>query len=128
MWEDGAKERIRIDGGRAAYKPLNGLFMSLMANIPNIILAVLINVGFFLGREGGAFEFVWAGSLYYVTKAIAIVWQSMYSGLISLYSPNNPIAFFIIILPALAVSFGGYFFGLNNFRLTGAIRSAGKKK
>ena len=27
IWERGGKERIRIDGGRAAWKPLYGLYM-----------------------------------------------------------------------------------------------------
>ena len=33
IWEKGGQDRIKIDGGRAARKPLKGLMISLVANI-----------------------------------------------------------------------------------------------
>ena len=38
-WEYGAKDKIRIDGGRMEPKPFKGALMSLIANLPNFALA-----------------------------------------------------------------------------------------
>lgn len=121
MWEEGAKYKIRVDGGRAVYKPLNGLYMSLCANIPNIILAVLILIGYIFGqREGFAME--WAGNLYAAVSFIARIWQAMYLGLIQLYSPYNPIGFVLIILPALFTCTLSYYMGIKEFRFSNLLK------
>ena len=44
IWERGGQDRIKIDGGRAYRKPLTGLWIGLVANIPNFILAILVLV------------------------------------------------------------------------------------
>lgn len=117
IWEEGGKERIRIDGGRAPMKPLRGLWVSLIANIPNIILALLIIIGHYFGVKGGAFEFEWAGNIKVIGRSIAIFYEGMYTGLVNTYSPNNPFGYLFIILPGLVVSTVGYVTGVNNFRL-----------
>ena len=38
-WENGAKDKIRVDGGRMEPTPYRGLLCSLLANIPNFILS-----------------------------------------------------------------------------------------
>lgn len=131
MWEEGAKYQIRVDGGRAPYRPLNGLYMSLCANIPNIILAVLILVGYFFGRADGM-GMEWAANLNVVASTIARFWEAMYLGLIQLYSPYNPIAFALVILPALFVSTMSYYLGIKQFRFSSLFKlnqpqPAGKK-
>lgn len=116
MWEEGAKYKIRVDGGRAPYKPLNGLYMSLCANIPNILLAVLILIGYLFGSKNGMFAMEWAGNLYTVTKLIAGLWEAMYLGLIRLFSPYNPIAYLLVIFPAVFVCTLSYYLGIREFR------------
>ena len=44
LWERGGQDRIRVDGGRAKREPLKGLWIILAANIPNIVIALLILV------------------------------------------------------------------------------------
>ncbi|MBR6808455.1 MAG: hypothetical protein IKM46_08790 [Clostridia bacterium] len=122
MWEEGGKERIRIDGGRAEMKPLRGLWVSLIANIPNMILALCIVVGTIFGHENGPFSWTWAGSLNGICKAIAVFWEGMYTGLIRTYSPYNPIAYVLVIFPAVFVSTGAYYLGVNNKKLLGFLR------
>ena len=114
MWEAGATEKIRIDGGRADYKPLKGLVISLFANIPNFLLALLIIIGFIFGNKNGPFAMQWGGNLLVGAKFAALIWESMYNGIVMLYSPNNPIIFVLMILPSLAVCSIGYFLGLRN--------------
>ncbi len=44
-WEIGAKDKLRIDAGRMPMKPAKGLLLSLFANVPNFISALLIGIG-----------------------------------------------------------------------------------
>ena len=94
MWEEGGKERIRVDGGRAAFKPLRGLCIALVANIPNIILAVLIIFGNIFGGLNGPFAWEWAGNIGALAGTIARLYEAMYLGLVQVFAPYNPIAFF----------------------------------
>lgn len=112
LWDTGARDRIRIDSNRLAYRPYMGFVMSLFAAIPNFILAILITVGVIFGRDGGA---EWANNLEGIAKAIAIFWESPYDGLIMLYSPHNPIAYWLIPLPAMISAGLGYYAGVHNF-------------
>ncbi len=116
VWEHGGQDRIRVDGGRAAYKPFTGLKISLVANIPNILFAVLIIIGWFFGRKDGpAME--WAGNLYFICNMLGRIWHGMYIGLIQTFSPNNPIAHLLVVLPALFICTLGYWLGLTNRRI-----------
>ena len=140
IWERGGKERIRIDGGRAAWKPLYGLYMGLLANIPNFLLAVLVLIGKIFGSIDGPFGYEWAGNLYAIVNVITRLWNAMYLGLIQTYSPYNPIVHFLDILPALVVCALGYYFGLENVRIfsifdlkppkteTGSVKKPTEKK
>lgn len=130
MWDLGARDIIRVQGNRAEYHPLTGLKMSLVANIPNIILALLIVIGYIFGSQEGSFGYDWAGTLYVVSKGIAVVWEAMYNGFVQLYSPHNPIIFVFMIVPALAAATAGYYLGTKNFRVLGlfGIRPKPPKK
>ena len=125
IWDEGGKERIRIDGGRAEMKPLRGFFVSLIANIPNFVLFILIFIGRVFGTKGG-FGYEWAGALYGIGHGIAIFYEGMYAGLVSTYSPYNPIGYLLIILPAVIVCTVGYIIGVNNIRIFDVI--TGKKR
>ena len=117
MWEAGANEKIKIDGGRAANKPLKGLLISVFANVPNILLGILIIIGYVFGSKSGPFAMEWGGNLYFVSKYAALLWESMYNGFVSMYSPNNPVIFILMVLPALFICTLGYFLGLKNFKI-----------
>lgn len=120
LWDAGAKDIIKVEGNRLAYRPYAGIVMSVFANIPNFIIALLVIVGSVFGtavENGGAFGYEWAGNLYTVGRFIGLFWESMYNNLIQLYSPHNPIAFLLIILPGMAAAGLGYFAGLKNFKI-----------
>lgn len=112
FWEMGAKDRIRVDSGREKAMPLKGLYIDLMANIPIILVCILMLVGYYLGSQ-----YIWAGNLHVVTSLIARFLQAMYLGLIQLYSPVNPWGIVLTILPVLAVSCAAYLLGFRNFRI-----------
>lgn len=122
MWEEGGSERIRIDGGRAEWKPWRGFFISLMANIPNMLLAILIIFGNVFGSKSGPFAWVFAGSIGAVASVVARFWEGMYLAFIQLYSPYNPIGFVLVMIPSIAVCTVAYMLGLHNRRILGFIK------
>lgn len=128
IWEKGGQDRIKVDGGRAAYQPFKGLLMALIANIPNLVLAILIAAGKFFGSTDGPFGYEWAGNIYAVANVIERMWNGMYLGLIQTYLPFNPIAHFVDILPALFVCGFGYYIGLRNIRILGIFELKKPKK
>lgn len=124
VWEIGAKDKISVDVGKKAYKPLTGLWMSLIANIPNLIFAIIFAVSRpFVSNVAGK-EFNGLG----IASIIANVLQGMYFGAISAIKlPSGKllselwITYFIIVIPALVTSFLAYFLGHKNFRFFGGI-------
>ena len=123
IWEKGGQDRIRIDGGRASRKPLTGLWVSLIANIPNFIIAVIILVSDpFKGTQE------WAGTLNVIGRSLALLWEGMYAGVVSYFSPRNPIIHLLCIFPAVFVTTAGYFIGLSNKRIMSVFELKQPKK
>lgn len=117
IWDCGARDRIKVDAGRAKKSLFNGLKISLFANIPNIALSILVYIGTIFGSTSLPFKWEWAGSLAGICKTVILLWESMYLGLMQLYMPNNIFAYSLIILPALFTSCVAYILGFNNFRI-----------
>ncbi|MBQ3126802.1 MAG: hypothetical protein IJC15_06995 [Clostridia bacterium] len=118
-WEVGASDKVRVDAGRAKATPLRGLYMSLWANLPNLILAALICFTYPF-----AANYEWAGNTCAISKFIALLLEGMYTGLLSIEVGGNqlnmfPWMFVVIILPALLTSMLSYLAGLHNFRIMG---------
>jgi hypothetical protein len=111
-WEVGARDGIRIEHGRMQSRPLTGLYMSLLANTPNFILAILATAIKPFG-------------------SIAILLQGMYAGIMTIDIGTEIVdgelvglplndawwSYFLIILPALLVSTISYIFGTKNIGL-----------
>jgi len=131
LWDAGARDIIRVEGNRLKYRPYAGFVMSIFSSIPNFIIAILITVGKVFGEtieNGGAFGFEWAGTMYTVGRFIALFWESMYNNIVRLYSPHNPIAFFLIPLPAMFAAGLGYYAGMKNFQIIKTKKKEKKKK
>ncbi len=123
IWETGAKDRIRVDGGRAAENKQRGLYAAVLANSPNILFAVLIIV---LTTVGVLTQWSWAGEGAVVFTFIARLWQGMYNGVINFVIPQglneaqtilSTLIYIAIILPSLAVNAIGYRMGYMNRRI-----------
>lgn len=86
MWELGAKDKIRIDGGRMTPCKNKGLVMGLFANVPNLalgLLSVILMFAFLLGGGDG----VYAGFL--VFNTIMRFHASMLLGVITALVPSG---------------------------------------
>lgn len=117
-WEIGAKDRIHVDMGKKKYKPHTGLLMSLVANVPNLIVAVLFVIAYpFMATA------TWAGNLAFVSKIIAIFIQGMYFGCVTTIQIAGValnqmwITYFLIIVPSLVTSWVAYYLGHREIRL-----------
>lgn len=123
IWERGGQDRIRVDGGRAHRKPLTGLWISLIANIPNFILAAMVLIS---NPIRNTYE--WAAGLNVLGRSLCLLWEGMYAGFVSYFSPNNPIIHLLYIFPAIFVTTFGYMIGLNNKRILAPLELKQPKK
>jgi uncharacterized membrane protein len=117
MWDIGSKDCINIETGKVEKRPLTGLFISLFANIPNFILAILITIGM-LFADGGAISKLGA-----TTSSIALWVQGMYVGLMTIDVGGAPLnsyfwMYFVIIIPAVGIATLAYFLGSKGIHAT----------
>lgn len=124
-WDMGAKDKIRVDAGRMKENKFKGAFMSLLANLPNFIVAGIcaLTMGMFLL---GGYEV--AKTVSGIFNLILRMFCSMYLGIMQgifisfnenaeLYNFLQSIGFFVAPLLAVLSTHIGYLFGLNNKKI-----------
>ena len=119
-WDIGARDKIKIDGGRMREMPAKGFLIALGANSINILLALLIGLGILINTE-------WAGNISVVCNAIARLIQGMYLGVIKLAEDAlfvdaviQDVWWWFLITPIPAIVIGGlsYYMGSKNKRIS----------
>ena len=117
-WENGSKDKIRIDAGRMKRDKFKGAKASLVAAIPNLIFAVLALIGYLginkevLSAEGGYITPEWAVNMFGICQVVGAYLNSMYIGIGDyLGLLPYPYYLFLIIVPSVAVCGVGYFLG-----------------
>ena len=128
MWDLGARDIIRVDSHRAEYKPLTGLKMTMIANIPNALIAVGVVIGSLFGAENGITQFEWAGSIGVICRAIGAFWEAMYNGFVMRFAPHNPYVWILMLVPPLLAGCFGYYAGLKGFAPIGLLGIKNKNK
>lgn len=116
LWDEGAKARIRVDGGREAYDSVSGLWLGLAASIPNLLFGALTAIFTLL------FQLTQAGWADFGSGTCAVIgrlWQAMYMGIIQCVNPGGKYIMLLIPLPAILVCFFAYRLGFANRRLFG---------
>ncbi len=113
MWEAGSKDKLSC----SKTIPLTGLYIGLVANSLNILLAIIITVSSF-ASEGGTLHAVGA-----ISSVIALFIEGMYTGLLSVDLNGIPLndywlSYFIIVIPAIAVSAVAYWFGVKEYHFS----------
>ena len=136
MWELGAKDKIRIDGGRAEPCKYKGLAMGAFANVPNFVIAIL-TITFLLISMATGNEVV--NSIFFVFNLIMRFHASMYMGLITAIVPNGlsagsvdyielvieTVLFIVIPVLSVAITHLAYRIGSNEKKLFSFL--SGKK-
>ena len=137
IWEIGAKDKIKIDAGRLSPAPAKGLLISLFANIPNIILALLAVIFAAIMISGVD----WALSAFTLVFAILRFHTAMFMGVVQGSAPAGgggaPLdmndclveSALFLILPVIAVAFShfAYWMGSNEYKIFGFLTSNNKK-
>ena len=126
-WEIGAKDKISVDVGKKPYRPHLGILLSLVANIPNILAALLYALATLIGSE----------SMMFIVRLFATLIQGMYFGIITAislpigetYVQLNSLwpTFFLMVIPAMLTSWLAYFLGHRNFRIFAFLTSKSKE-
>ncbi len=118
-WEIGAKDRISVDIGKKKYRPHTGLFIALVANIPNFIFAIVYSIGYpFMAT------YEWAGNMCGVVTLITVFLEGMYLGITTTVSVfGNTLnhywwTYFLMTVPALLTAWIAYFLGYKNKKFT----------
>lgn len=130
VWEIGAKDKIRIDGGRAEPCKHKGLVMGLFANIPNFILGAFTVLSLTVYILSGN-EVVF--SAFFIFNLIVRIHASMYMGIITAIVPSRvptgsteidnieflieAILFTVIPLISIAVTHLAYYLGSKDRKL-----------
>ncbi len=115
MWEKGAKDKLKIDGGRARCNIYNGLFFYLIANVLVIFTALVSFILSFFVTE----ELSTANDVYAVFRIITHYYNGMYMPITRL-SGVGPVAhsciYMLTVLPGAIVSFVSYILGVKGFK------------
>ena len=113
-WKVGSGDKLSVEYGKRPYRPLMGLWVSLVANSINLILGILITIGALAG----------IGGLESIPRAIALLAQGMYMGILAPVEIGGQAinhtwwVFLLIHLPAMLISLVGYIAGVKDFHLT----------
>ena len=78
-WEFGAKDRIRIDSGRMTYNKYKGLYLGLLAGVPNFVFAFLsiLGKGIYILSDAGFFDL-----LFSIPNVLLRFTSAMYMGIL----------------------------------------------
>jgi hypothetical protein len=79
-WEYGAKDKIRIDGGKAERTPMKGALMSLFANLPNFTLTGIAIICLLIAMNGGAVGFK---AVFSILNLVFGLLESIYTGIVT---------------------------------------------
>ncbi|MGM9643374.1 MAG: hypothetical protein ACI3XI_09215 [Eubacteriales bacterium] len=117
IWEVGSKDKFGIEYGKIKPQPLTGLYIGLIASIPNFLLAILATLGILIA-DGGVFSTIGA-----IGSSGALFIEGMYTGLLSVNVGGAPLntlwfMYFLIPLPAIGISTLAYYLGSKGIHFT----------
>lgn len=133
-YEMGQKDGIRIEGGRMHPIPWKGFMLSLIANIPNLLMGLLELIGKIAIKGSSLFADVsmleaptpeWAVNLFSVCHSLARFGQGMYIGIGSVWFRNIGFYDLLIPVPAILVCTFSYMLGVKY--CNGFLKPAPKK-
>ncbi len=118
-WDVGSKDSAAIQAGRQKFNPMTGFLISLCANIPNFVLAILHAACLPFANSNRILSGICA-----IARVIALFIEGMYTGLMAVIhfggSAMNTYswAYFLLPLPAILMSGIAYIIGRYELHLT----------
>ncbi len=132
MWEMGAKDKLKIDGGRLEPQPQKGFILGLCAYVPNFVLGLVATIfaALCVGGLGVDIQNTFA-----IIFLITGLHGSMYLGTIQMFNPLpvvgdevnytnyliQSILYIIIPLLSVAVAHFSYYLGTKEKKLFGFL-------
>lgn len=120
-WDIGARDKIKIDGGRMQPMKFKGIYLGISANAVNFILILVAIFCYFIAI---GFELQWAANTTAICSLIAWLLNGMYIAIISFANipgVNFELIKLILLLIAIVLSVLAtqlaYTAGLKNFKL-----------
>jgi hypothetical protein len=124
-WDYGAKDKIRIDGGKYSATKFKGLIMSLISSIPTLILAFICVLSLIIYIAGGPEAFYTVFGivnllLRFISSMYLGILQGVFSGLS--YDMNlkflwESVGYFVMPFIAALICHLGYFLGRRETKL-----------
>ena len=135
-WECGAKDKIRIDGGRLSPTRAKGALMSLVANLPNFIFTVAGIVCMLIFMSGGAEGFKSAFAVFnLIFRFIEAMYLGIIQGIFSFLSYDTDlrylleaIGFAVAPIFAIVATQLGYFLGSKDLRIFSLFSGKNEEK
>ena len=123
-WEIGAKDSVSVEVGKKPYRPYTGLLISVCANIPKFIIAILFVASALFASNPEV-----VGTMKAILSLAFMLVGGMYTGLmmtVKIGAEGGSMvgqwwSYFVIIIPALVTSWVAYYAGLKNFRLVAPL-------
>lgn len=115
-WEIGFRDKNSVDLGKKKRAPWTGFWISLCANIPNLLFALMIALA-------GWFNIGFLSSLGAIGSFCAIFFEGMYTGLLANHVFGNPLnsywwIYFLITIPSMITCAVAYVLGLKDIKFT----------
>ena len=111
-WNTGATDKISIDCNHAKKDMMIPIYMWLLSNVLNFVIAICFTLGFFLK------DISFFGNMQGIATIASFLLEGEYFGLLSLQITETfklldfPFVYFVITLPSLAIALFGYAMGL----------------
>ncbi len=119
--EEGQKDKIRLDAGRAEYTPLRGLYIALVASVINLLLGLIIVVADLIPLDAAI---ALSGSCKILSSILQATFWGMMLGLSGVATIAELPSFWFIIIPLPTIICGwiSYRNGLHDVSLLRAIK------
>ncbi len=125
IWEIGAKDKISVDVGKKEYRPMTGLYMGIVANVPNLLFAIVYTIGYpFMAT------YKWAGTMNLIVRLYSVICEGMYLGITTVLPFGAEIklnhmwwTYFLITVPAIVTATLAYYIGHKDFRFISLFTS-----
>ena len=115
-WEIGAKDKISSDHGKLPPRPYLGFVLSLIANVPNIVIAIIYTLFRVISPDND--------NVAAIMRTVAFFFEGMYQGILSKITIGEAKMFefwwsyFIIIIPAVLTAGVAYWLGTREVHFT----------
>ncbi len=120
-WDIGARDKIKIDGGRMKKSKFKGFYLGLFANSVNFLLLFISITCFYLANH---LELQWAANTTAISGLIAWLINGMYIAVISFANVETfnfellkLYLLLIAVLSSVALTQFGYTSGVKNYRI-----------